>query len=253
MSQKYTAEEVRAIARRLHDDITVRDGDTLTASDMLTAYADSIERAQAGVTNEVVERACDANYNDGFCPPVFDAVRAALLAVWPAITNLPEIGNKSVDAVTCKPCDGMGNIMDMRCIGCDGTGRVARPSGPVAQGEAVALMSVTDDVTPVLQPLEGWRNLPNCNYLLYAAHPAMPAGVPDATKVHVCLPPGYRMATRDGDYWPLFGDAYCTNYAFPTRELAALEAWKQAHKKLNDSMDSIRRFVAVSSAFEGEP
>lgn len=41
----YQAEEVRAIARRLHDDITVRDGDALTASDMLTAYADSIERA----------------------------------------------------------------------------------------------------------------------------------------------------------------------------------------------------------------
>jgi hypothetical protein len=56
------------------------------------------------------------------------------------------------------------------------------------------------------------------------------------------------MATRDGDYWPLFGDAYCTNHAFPTRELAALEAWKQAHKKLNDSMDSIRRFAATQPA-----
>jgi hypothetical protein len=47
---KYTTEEVRAIARRLHDDITVADGDALMASDMLTAFADSIERAQAGVT-----------------------------------------------------------------------------------------------------------------------------------------------------------------------------------------------------------
>jgi hypothetical protein len=60
------------------------------------------------------------------------------------------------------------------------------------------------------------------------------------------------MATRDGDYWPLFGDAYCTNHAFPTRELAALEAWKQAHKKLNDSMDSIRRFAAAPATPEGE-
>jgi hypothetical protein len=147
------------------------------------------------------------------------------------------------------------------------------------QGDAVALMSVTDDVTPVLQPLEGWRNLPNRNYTLYTAQPlaaqgqgevyqcpecgtgmqfdptakpAPPAGVQDATEVHAYLPPGYRMATRDGDYWPLFGDAYCTNHAFPTRELAALEAWKQAHKKLNDSMDSIRRFAAAPSAHEGE-
>lgn len=78
--------------------------------------------------------------------------------------------------------------------------------------------------------------------------PASPAGVPDATEVHADLPPGYRMATRDGDYWPLFGDSYCTNHAFPTRELAALEAWKQAHEKLNDSMESIRRLSAGPSS-----
>lgn len=46
---KYTAEEVQAIARRLHDDITVADGDALMASDMLTDYADSLERAPGGV------------------------------------------------------------------------------------------------------------------------------------------------------------------------------------------------------------
>lgn len=40
---KYTAEEARAIAKRLHDDITVADGDALMASDMLTAYAARIE------------------------------------------------------------------------------------------------------------------------------------------------------------------------------------------------------------------
>jgi hypothetical protein len=40
---KYTAEEVRAIAKRLHDDITVADGDALMASDMLTDYAERIE------------------------------------------------------------------------------------------------------------------------------------------------------------------------------------------------------------------
>lgn len=39
----YTAEEVRAIAKRLHDDITVADGDALMASDMLTAYAERIK------------------------------------------------------------------------------------------------------------------------------------------------------------------------------------------------------------------
>ena len=43
---KYTAEEVRAIAKRLHDDITVADGDALMASDMLTAYAERIKAAQ---------------------------------------------------------------------------------------------------------------------------------------------------------------------------------------------------------------
>lgn len=44
---KYTAEEVLAIAKRLHDDITVADGDALMASDMLTAYADLLERIKA--------------------------------------------------------------------------------------------------------------------------------------------------------------------------------------------------------------
>lgn len=45
---KYSAEEVRAIAKRLHDDITVADGDALMASDMLTAYAERI-KADEGV------------------------------------------------------------------------------------------------------------------------------------------------------------------------------------------------------------
>lgn len=46
------------------------------------------------------------------------------------------------------------------------------------RGEAVVLMTVSDEVIPVLQPLEGWRDLPFGNYLLYTAPPPA-AGVPD--------------------------------------------------------------------------
>lgn len=80
--------------------------------------------------------------------------------------------------------------------------------------------------------------------------PATPAGVPDGmveTVEYADLPPGYRMASRDGEYWPLFCDSYCTSSAFPTRELASLAAWKQAHEKLDSSMRSIRRLAAPSS------
>lgn len=69
--------------------------------------------------------------------------------------------------------------------------------------------------------------------------------VPDEMEnVHADLPPGYRMASRDGDYWPLFNDSYATNNAFPTRELASLAAWKQAHEKLDTNMAGIRRLAA---------
>lgn len=52
---KYTAEEVRAVAKRLHDDITVVDGDALMASDMLTANAALVEAMKLPDGYEVVE------------------------------------------------------------------------------------------------------------------------------------------------------------------------------------------------------
>jgi hypothetical protein len=90
-------------------------------------------------------------------------------------------------------------------------------------------------------------------------HPApasSPAGVPEwvstagvsdapSNEVTADMPPGYRMASRDGEYWPLCGDAYCTSGALPTRELAALAAWKQAYKKLHHRMEHIQRFARV--------
>lgn len=53
---EYTVEEVRAVAKRLHDDITVADGDALMASDMLTDYADLLEQIKTdeGVANKLV-------------------------------------------------------------------------------------------------------------------------------------------------------------------------------------------------------
>lgn len=80
-----------------------------------------------------------------------------------------------------------------------------------------------------------------------------PAGAPDGIDAveYVDLPPGYRMASRDGEYWPIFNGGYCTNHAFPTRELAALVAWKQAHEKLNRNMEGVRR-LAAPPAPEGD-
>lgn len=49
---RHTVEEVRAIAKRLHDDITVADGDALMASDMLTAYAERI-KADEGANDRI--------------------------------------------------------------------------------------------------------------------------------------------------------------------------------------------------------
>jgi hypothetical protein len=134
-----------------------------------------------------------------------------------------------------------------------------------SQGEAVALMSVTDDVTPVFQPLEGWRNLTNRNYTLYTAPPLAAQGQGEAQ------PYGYVYQAPDDD--PVFEYAadrwaerlrHSNHVETPvyaaspagvpdaTEVHAALEAWKQEHKKLNDSMDSIRRFAAAPSAPEGE-
>jgi hypothetical protein len=77
MNQKFTAEEVRAEADFLSTY-------SRKPSQMLTAYADSIERAQAGVTDAVVDRVCAAfALIKPIYPPVFEGVRAALLAVWP--------------------------------------------------------------------------------------------------------------------------------------------------------------------------
>jgi len=80
---KYTAEEVREVAATNEHPIPLR------VRDMLTAYADSLERAQGGVTDGVVDVAHDTIFGH----PSFDigengflgkpAVRAALLAVWP--------------------------------------------------------------------------------------------------------------------------------------------------------------------------
>jgi hypothetical protein len=79
----YTAEEVREAAATNEHPIPLR------VRDMLTAYADSLERAQGGVTDGVVDVAHDTIFGH----PSFDigengflgkpAVRAGLLAVWP--------------------------------------------------------------------------------------------------------------------------------------------------------------------------
>lgn len=82
---EFTAEEVR---QRVEYEKSVS-GPTDTVL-MLDAYADSIERSQKGVTKEVEERAYKA-----FCRAgnrvtrgtEQDCLRAALLAVWPSVTE----------------------------------------------------------------------------------------------------------------------------------------------------------------------
>jgi hypothetical protein len=103
---KYTAEKVREAAATNEHPIPLR------VRDMLTAYADSLERAQGGVTDGVV----DVVHDTIFGHPSFDigengflgkpAVRAALLAVWPTTTNHSETGSKLADAELYKSaCD----------------------------------------------------------------------------------------------------------------------------------------------------
>lgn len=57
---------------------------------MLTAYADSIERAQAGVTEDVVQRAVDifVGGNQYTSEHQCNRMRAALVAVWPSVPSL---------------------------------------------------------------------------------------------------------------------------------------------------------------------
>ena len=118
--------------------------------------------------------------------------------------------------------------------------RAAKPRGTAGGGFGVFVSDMQNDIYsgPVY---------------FDTAPPASTAGVPDGLEAveHADLPPGYRMAARDGDYWPIFNDGYCTSHAFPTRELAALAAWKQAHDRLDSNMSSIRR-LAAPSAPEGD-
>lgn len=83
---KYTVEEVRAEADFLSTY-------SRKPSQMLTAYADSIERAQAGVTDKVVQRVADEldelfAVEDAQEPAFLHDVRRILLAVWPSVPAL---------------------------------------------------------------------------------------------------------------------------------------------------------------------
>jgi hypothetical protein len=90
MNQKFTAEEAQHLSQRLKSgeyDGTV----IMRAWIALEAYADSIERAQAGVTPEVVQKAVQAfatsllqQREEGGSGHHKD-MRAALLAVWPSV------------------------------------------------------------------------------------------------------------------------------------------------------------------------
>jgi hypothetical protein len=84
MNQKFTAEEAQHLSQRLKSgeyDGTV----IMRAWIALEAYADSIERAQAGVTDEVVERATVAYARTAskHIPVSAVSMRATLLDVWP--------------------------------------------------------------------------------------------------------------------------------------------------------------------------
>lgn len=96
MNQKFTAEEVQHLRQRLKSgeyDGTV----IMRAWIALEAYADSIERAQAGVTDEVVERATVAYARTAskHIPVSAVSMRAALLAVWPSVPAQAAQADKS--------------------------------------------------------------------------------------------------------------------------------------------------------------
>lgn len=112
---EFTAEEVR-------DEVSMQSSlpDGEVAARMLRAYADSIERAQAGVTTEVVDRACLA-YDDTTTEvadyPSEAGMRAALTAVWPNVAVQPEPASADVeDAARYRwlrdPRNEVGKIID---------------------------------------------------------------------------------------------------------------------------------------------
>lgn len=156
---KYTAEEVRAIAKRLHDDITVADGDALRASDMLTAYAARIEADEMAA--DYPECSGDpASYpeNEGFgcCKAHAEAITL----------HPPAQAVQSVDAFADRLRQSI-----MR--------DTFQPTAdPVAQGEPVAGIQVPREGMPrVAQfiPYPAWLRLPPGIHDLFTTPPAQPA------------------------------------------------------------------------------
>ena len=102
MNQNFTAEEVRALLLKIEGGpISVEQ--RVELFDIASRHADSIERAQAGVTEEVVmtvwaHAARASQYHNHYSIDRKDDLRAALLAVWPIVpaTNSPETDSKLV-------------------------------------------------------------------------------------------------------------------------------------------------------------
>lgn len=112
---KHTAEEVRVYAEALREALRMHRAGRSTmmalensadvAPDMLTAYADMIERAEKGVTDRVVAKASERYLHAKNRPEWHgDPMRAALLAVWPAAEPVSDVSFSTVDKVVKALC-----------------------------------------------------------------------------------------------------------------------------------------------------
>lgn len=83
--------------------------------------------------------------------------------------------------------------------------------------------------------------------------PAAPVGVAGEIVPSNELPDGYRMGHRDSDWWPLLGDGYISDRAYPSKAHAVLAAWQHSHEKLARYMNNIRQLAlaAAPSAPQG--
>lgn len=122
MSAEYSVEEVRACLAEFSADVAFprEEIDIDKVRTLLTAYADMIERAQAGVTREVLDRASDkyltARHNQASHD---DGMRSALLAVWPvARADSLEMRICEISHVILKPNINYIFTVDPNCEGC---------------------------------------------------------------------------------------------------------------------------------------
>lgn len=162
-------------------------------------------------------------------------------------------------------CHGCGTIWRPADVATVGVSKIetrgkADKIVPAERGEAMACNGLIADhivsglgklgATVSKRDAENIRAVLSAMRPLYTDPPTERVRVPDVEVVKAApypLPPGYRIGSCDGVYWPLLADDYIT--ASPqTRSGATVSAWKHAWGKQAEALANIRHFAMLSAA-----